>query len=162
MTRVSFLAVAKVTRKIDNLSLSQSRSLRILRIHVEHAAPVVNAAIPIVQTVDVSVELIVGSDRHQNEFSRLQFVARDRMHGEKRFADFVVELSLVTRCVRQIENILGNALVEILKTGNNMLDVIPNPIVIGNKSFPINRAAIIECRASKTGDNRRLTAQLIA
>ena len=60
MTRVSFLAVAKVTRKIDNLSLSQSRRLRILRIHEEHAAPVVNAAIPIVQTVDVSVELIVG------------------------------------------------------------------------------------------------------
>src|SRR5437870_13818661 len=84
------------------------------------------------------------------------------MHGEKRFADFVVELSLVARCVVQIENILSNALVEILKTGNNMLDVIPNPIVIGNKSFPINRAAIIECRASKTGDNRRLTAQLIA
>src|SRR5438128_9955539 len=99
MTRMSFLAVAKVTPKIDNLSLSQSRSLRILRIHVEHAAPVVNAAIPIVQTIDVSVELIVGSDRHQNEFSRLQFVARDRMHGENGIAGCVVKLPKVARFV---------------------------------------------------------------
>ena len=157
---MSFLAITKVTRKIDNLSLSQPRFLRVIRIHEEHATSVVNAAIPIVQTIDVGVELIVRSDRHQNEFSRFQFVARDRMHGEKRFADFVVKLPLITRCVRQIENVLSDALVEILKTGNDMLDVIANPAVIGNKSFPINRSAIVERRTRQTRDNRRLTAQL--
>src|SRR5438128_7223515 len=105
---MSFLAVTKVTCEIDNLALTQPLFLHVLRIHEEHATSVVNAAIPIVQTINVSVELIVGSDRHQNECPRLQFVARDWMHGEKRFADFVVELSLVARCVGQIENILSN------------------------------------------------------
>src|ERR1039458_9151222 len=77
-----------MTGKIDDLSLREPRLLHVLRIHKEHAAPVVNSAIPIIQAINMSVELIVRSDRHQDEFSRSQFVARNWMHGEKRFADF--------------------------------------------------------------------------
>ena len=64
MARVPLLALTEVTRKIDNLSLGQPRFLHVLRIHEEDTAPVVNAAISIIQTINVRVELIVRSDRH--------------------------------------------------------------------------------------------------
>src|SRR5712691_13149436 len=134
MSRIPFLTLYEVTGEIDDLSLHQPRLPHVLRIHEEHATAVINAAITIVQTVDVRIELIVRSDRHENEFSRVQFVTRNRVHSEKRFSDFVIELPMIARGVRQIENILRDPLVEIFEAGNHMLDVTANPIVISNQS----------------------------
>src|ERR1035441_51074 len=51
-------------------------------------------------------------------------VARNWMHGEKRFADFIIKLSVIARVVRQIENILDDSLIEILKARDRVLDVV--------------------------------------
>jgi hypothetical protein len=57
----------------DQLSRSQDRGFLVQRIHENDAPAVVNAAITIVQTASVGVELVVRSDCHHDVAARLKF-----------------------------------------------------------------------------------------
>ena len=71
-------------------------------------------------------------------------------------------MSPIAGVVRQIENVLSNPVVEVFETGNDMLDVVPNPVVVRDQTLPINRAAVSQRRFCQTTYDGRFALQKFA
>jgi len=87
--RNSFLAFI-TANQIDCCTRLKAAQPNVIWIKKNHPASVANTAIPIVQSIDRRIELIVTAHRHHQEFSRLQINLRQRMNCEMRqpvFAD---------------------------------------------------------------------------
>ena len=73
-----------------------------------------------------------------------------------------VELPFVARIVRQVEDVLAYPDVKILEAGNDMIDVIADPIVVRDKALPINLAATPKRCLREATNDCRLAHQVIA
>ena len=68
----------------------------------------------------------------------------------------------VARVVRQIEHVLADPGIEVVESGDDMLDVIADAVVIRDQVFPIHgrsRSKSCFCEAS---NNRRLASEMFA
>ena len=85
-----------------------------------------------------------------NSWPGFQIVRRQLVNREHRFAARRLEDALA-RSVGQIESAgLAHPLVVVLKAGNDALDEFANSIIVGNQSFPIDRASLPERRARQS------------
>ena len=161
MFRLALLAFV-VPGEIDELTRLEVLVFHVVRVHEDDAPAVIDAAITVVQTVDRGVELVVAADRHHDELTRLEFVPRDRINGELRLADTVVEFAFIARLVRQIKDVLRDALVVALEAGDHALDAVADLAVVGDEFLPRNRRALAECGTRKACDDGVFAEQVIA
>ena len=102
------------------------------------------------------------ADRGHQILSRLRLERFQLRNDELRLTDRRIELSFVASIVRQVEDIIAYPDIEILEARNDMFDVIPNPIVVRDKTFPIDPTAASERCLRKSANDRWLAHQTIA
>ena len=72
----------KVTIDVHNLTGVQIPRLHIERVQEEGAATVKHTPVPVIQSVDCGVELVVAANGGQQKFVRLKVMPGDRANGE--------------------------------------------------------------------------------
>src|SRR5580704_16182918 len=120
----------KVTGNIHRLSLGQATLSDVFGIHEDDPTSVIDSTIPIVQSVDGGVELVVRSNRHQNIVANLHWKTVDRVDGKRCFAGLSGKLTFVPRWIWEVETALQDPGVEPLEPWNYLFDLVSDQLVI--------------------------------
>src|SRR5207342_1288574 len=95
----------------------------------DDTATVIDAAVAIIEAVDRRVELIVRANRHHQVMAGREIVPVDLRDDEPRLAFAIVELASIARLIGQIKDVALDPLIEILETGNDMLNMVADTVV---------------------------------
>ena len=128
-----------MTGDIYGLPLYESRLFHIITIHKDDPATVVDSAIPIIQSVDRGVELVMTANGRQHVLARLNRQWLDRINCEFRLSGLCSEFATISRRIWKIKSPLSNSFIEALKTGNDVFNLSPNEAIIGSPFFPGKR-----------------------
>src|SRR6185295_13754917 len=108
----------KMADQVYNLSRLQARTRHVFFVQEDDTAPVADAAIAIIFSVDGSIKLVMTANCHHQKLIWAKIVLREFMHGKVCFAGFRVEDS-ITRGVWKIEAAgFAHAFVVVFKTRN--------------------------------------------
>ena len=109
--------------QIDQLACAEPCPTNVVSIQKDDTPSAIDPAVSVIHPVDRRVELIVAPDGRHEKLSRSQVVLWNRRRDKVRLAR--VGLKVARPCaVGQIEDILPDALVEILEARNGTGDVI--------------------------------------
>ena len=124
------------------------RSAMSCSVHEQHAALVVDAAVPVVVLVDGGVELVVAAHGHQHQLVGLQVVLFQRGSGEVGLAVFGGELPLAG-AVGQVEAAgLAQLLVEVLEARNHAGNVVADDVVVLRHGHPVGNVGSVAERGN--------------
>src|SRR5438105_12929724 len=151
--------ILEVADNVNNLSLLESGFRDVFRVEKDDAPTVADSAIAIIEAVDGRVELIVAANRHHQELSIFERVARERVHCKLRASGRGLETTL-TRSVGKIKTSrLTHALIVIFKTWNSARDCGANQVIVSGQREPINVASLAQRRRSEARNDHRLAQQ---
>ncbi len=148
-----------MTGEIDALALGEPRGGEVVAVQQHDAAIPRDATVAVVVAEDRRVELVVAAHRGEPEAPRTDRILGERVHGEVRAAVGRREVA-GARAARQHEPArLAYAPVVVVEPGDDALDRVADPIVVGREQLPGRRALRAEYRAREVGDDRHLAAQ---
>src|SRR5689334_21190806 len=146
--------------QVYNLSRSQARPDDVCFVKKDNAAPVADAAIAIVFSVDRSIKLVMTANCHHQKLIRAEIVLWQLVHGKVRLTRLRVE-DAITRGVRKMEAAgLAHAFIVVVEAGHDALDRVANLSVVARELFPVNGRAMFECRAREPRHDLWFTQKL--
>src|SRR5690606_34749801 len=138
---------------VDALPVGEPELGEVDAVHEDHVAALLDAAVPVVEAVDRRVELVVRTQRLQDEPPRRTLEVLEFVDGDDRLADRGVEAPLVARSVRQHEAaLLADVLVVALESGHDARDPFADEVVVALELGPWDLVRITEHGAREAAD----------
>src|SRR3954469_15365488 len=152
----------EVAGHVDHVAVAQPQAGNVRRVHEDDAPRAGKPAIPILETVDGRVVLIVAAHGHEEELARFELAPDERVDREARLAVRGREAAFA-RAVRQVEAArLADPLVVILGAGDDARDEVADAVVVLHEPGPRDARARPERRLGEPRHDDGLAEQLLA